>query len=117
METRLMLLAVATALAMPIGAGSTQSAGGGLLVTPDNVTRAKNDGTTTYKLNVPGNVPVDAFWSVIVYDETGHLQKNQYDAYSLNSVTAKSNTDGSVAVQCRRLRWHPCGHPCRQRVC
>ena len=45
------------------------------------------------------NVPVDAFWSVIVYDETGHLQKNQYDAYSLNSVTAKSNTDGSVAVQ------------------
>src|SRR5258705_2237603 len=28
--------------------------------------------------------PVDAFWSIIVYDATGHLQKNRYDAYSLN---------------------------------
>ena len=28
-------------------------------------------------------MPVDAFWSVIVYDTTGHLQKNRYDAYSL----------------------------------
>lgn len=64
-----------------------------------SVTLAKNDGATTYKLNVPGNVPVDAFWSVIVYDATGHLQKNQYDAYSLNSVTAKKNSDGAVAVQ------------------
>jgi hypothetical protein len=42
---------------------------------------------------------VDAFWSVIVYDATGHLQKNQYDAYSFNSITAKKNTDGSVVVQ------------------
>ena len=33
-----------------------------------NVTPAKNDGKTIYKLNVPGNVPVDAFWSVIVYE-------------------------------------------------
>ncbi len=49
-----------------------------------NVTPSKNDGATTYKLNVPGDVPVDAFWSIIVYDATGHLQKNRYDAYSLN---------------------------------
>jgi hypothetical protein len=64
-----------------------------------NITPSKNDGATTYNLNVPGNVPVDAFWSVIVYDATGHLQKNQHDAYSLNSVTAKKSADGSVAVQ------------------
>ena len=64
-----------------------------------NVTPAKNDGATTYKLNVPASVPVDAFWSVIVYDATGHLQKNQYDAYSLNSVTARKNADGVVAIQ------------------
>jgi PQQ-like domain/Protein of unknown function (DUF1214) len=49
-----------------------------------NVTPSKNDGATTYKLNVPGDVPVDALWSIIVYDATGHLQKNRYDAYSLN---------------------------------
>jgi hypothetical protein len=64
-----------------------------------NVAPANNDGKTIYKLNVPGNVPVDAFWSVIVYDATGHLQKNQYGAYSLNSVTAKKNADGGVAIQ------------------
>jgi hypothetical protein len=64
-----------------------------------NVTPAKNDGPTTYKLNVPDDVPVDGFWSVIVYDATGHLQKNQYNAYSFNSVTAKKNPDGSVAIQ------------------
>jgi hypothetical protein len=64
-----------------------------------NVTPAKNDGASIYTLNIPGNVPVDAFWSVIVYDATGHLQKNQYDAYSLNNITAKKATDGSVAVQ------------------
>ena len=64
-----------------------------------NVTPNKNDGNTVYRLTVPVKVPVDAFWSVTVYDADGHLQKNQYDAYSLNSVTAKKSTDGSVAVQ------------------
>jgi hypothetical protein len=64
-----------------------------------NVTPAKNDGMTTYQLTVPGHVPVDAFWSVIVYDATGHLQKNPYNAYSLNSVTVKKSADGAVAVQ------------------
>ena len=81
---------------------ATSSAWGG---NPDNdaiylnVTPSKNDGTAVYKLNVPGKVPVNAFWSVIVYDAEGHLHKNQYDAYSLNSITAKKNTDGSVAIQ------------------
>lgn len=64
-----------------------------------NVTPAKNDGSTVYKLNVPAKVPVNAFWSVTVYDAEGHLQKNQYNAYSLNSVTAKKNADGTVSVQ------------------
>ena len=64
-----------------------------------NVTPAKNDGAAIYKLNVPAKVPVDAFWSVSVYDETGHFRKNQYNAYSFNSVTAKKSADGSVAIQ------------------
>ena len=29
----------------------------------------------------------------------GRFQKNPYDAYSLNSITAKKNADGSVAIQ------------------
>nr|WP_249140080.1 MULTISPECIES: DUF1254 domain-containing protein [Bradyrhizobium] len=63
-----------------------------------NITPAKNDGTTVYKLNVK-DVPVDGFWSVSVYDEKGYYEKNQYDAYSLNNLTAKRNFDGSIAVQ------------------
>jgi len=64
-----------------------------------NVTPSKNNSATIYKLNVPAKVPVNAFWSVTVYDSEGHFQKNQYDAYSLNSMTGKKNGDGSVAIQ------------------
>ena len=63
-----------------------------------NVTPARNDGTTVYRLNVK-NVPVDGFWSVTVYNERGRILKNSLDAYSLNSITAKKGTDGAVAVQ------------------
>jgi hypothetical protein len=62
-------------------------------------TPAKNDGHTIYKLNVPGNVPVDGFWSVTLYNAEGYLQKNDLNAYSLNNITAKKGPDGSVAVQ------------------
>jgi hypothetical protein len=64
-----------------------------------NVTPKKNDGTAIYRLTVPPKVPVNAFWSVTVYDSEGHLKKNQYDAYSLNSITAKKSPDGSAAIQ------------------
>jgi hypothetical protein len=33
-------------------------------------------------------VPVDGFWSITVYDAEGRFQKNAYDAYSLNNITA-----------------------------
>ena len=59
----------------------------------------RNDGNTIYKLNVPANVPVDAFWSISLYDAKGYFEKNPYDAYSLNSITAEKGPDGSVAVQ------------------
>jgi hypothetical protein len=59
---------------------------------------AKNDGKTIYKLHV-NDVPVDAFWSVTVYNAAGYFEKNQYDAYSLNSITAKKAADGSVEIQ------------------
>ena len=64
-----------------------------------NVTPTGNDGRAIYKLDVPGNVPVNAFWSITVYDATGHFQKNDLNAYSLNSITAMKSADGAVAVQ------------------
>ena len=44
-------------------------------------------------------MPVDAFWSISVYNAKGYFQKNEHNAYSLNSVTAKKNDDGSFAIQ------------------
>jgi len=64
-----------------------------------NITPEKNDGATVYRLTVPKNVPVIAFWSVIVYDSEGLLQKNRYNSYSVSSITAKKNVDGSVPIQ------------------
>jgi hypothetical protein len=62
------------------------------------VTPARNDGKTVYRLDVP-NVPVDAFWSISVYNAEGYFQKNDLDAYSLNNLTARRGRDGSVTVQ------------------
>jgi hypothetical protein len=63
-----------------------------------NITPGKNDGTTIYKLTVK-DAPVDGFWSVSVYNADGYYQKNEYNAYTLNNLTAKRNEDGSIAIQ------------------
>ena len=63
------------------------------------ITPMQNDGKTIYRMLVPGDVPVDAFWSVSVYNAQGYFEPNSYGAYSLNSITAKRNPDGSVPVQ------------------
>ncbi len=58
----------------------------------------QNDGKTVYRLKV-GHVPVKSFWSVSVYNADGYFQKNPYDAYSLNNLTAKKSDDGSIDIQ------------------
>jgi hypothetical protein len=63
-----------------------------------NVTPARNDGTTVYKLSVK-DVPVDAFWSVSVYNAEGYYEKNPYDAYSLNNLTAGKSSGGAIDIQ------------------
>jgi hypothetical protein len=63
-----------------------------------NVTPKQNGGKTVYKLTVK-DVPVDAFWSVSVYNKEGYFDKNEHNAYTLNNLTAKKNDDGSVTVQ------------------
>ncbi|AAY95733.1 DUF1254 domain-containing protein [Pseudomonas protegens] len=57
-----------------------------------------NDGKTVYRLKVE-QVPVKSFWSVSVYNADGYFQKNPYDAYSLNNLTAKKSADGSIVIQ------------------
>ena len=63
-----------------------------------NVVPAKNDGNTVYRLNVK-DVPVDGFWSISVYNAKGYFEPNPQNAYTLNSITAKANADGSIPVQ------------------
>jgi hypothetical protein len=63
-----------------------------------NVTPAGNDGQQAYALSVK-DVPVDGFWSVSLYNADGFFQKNEYDAYSLNNVTAKKGEDGAIAIR------------------
>jgi hypothetical protein len=58
----------------------------------------KNDGQTVYKLRVE-DVPVNAFWSVSVYNAAGYFEKNAYNAYSLNNITAKKDSDGAITIQ------------------
>jgi hypothetical protein len=55
-----------------------------------------NDGTTPYVLNVK-DVPVDGFWSVIVYNAHGFYEAPE-NAISVNNVTGKRNKDGSMTV-------------------
>ena len=64
-----------------------------------NVTPAKNDGKTVHKLTVQGNVPVDGFWSISLYNAQGYFEKNDQNAYSINNITAKKDADGSVTIQ------------------
>jgi hypothetical protein len=59
---------------------------------------AENDGTTSYQLTV-GQVPVDAFWSVTVYNKDGYFTPNPQNAYSLNNITAQRGADGKVTIQ------------------
>lgn len=58
----------------------------------------ENDGKTIYRMTVK-DVPVDAFWSVCVYNAQGFFEKNAAEAYVVNSLTAKKNDDGSVTIQ------------------
>jgi len=64
----------------------------------DGMFPKNNDGKMMHILHVK-DVPVDGFWSVSVYNEKGFFEKNDRGAYSINNLTAKKETDGSVTIQ------------------
>ena len=56
-----------------------------------------NDGKIPHSVTVQ-DVPVNAFWSVTVYNADGYLEKNEFGRNSINNVTAKPNSDGSYTL-------------------
>jgi hypothetical protein len=51
-----------------------------------------------YELTVK-DVPVDAFWSISLYNAEGFFQPNSRNRNSVNSITAVPNSDGSTTVR------------------
>jgi hypothetical protein len=62
------------------------------------VAEAPNLPVGAYQLTAK-DVPVDAFWSVSLYNAAGFFEQNSLGAYSVNSVTGVKNDDGSVTVR------------------
>lgn len=56
-----------------------------------------NDGKTPYAVTAK-DVPVDAFWSITVYNSEGYLEANDIGRNSYNNFTAKPNDDGSFTI-------------------
>lgn len=51
-----------------------------------------------YKIEVPADVPVNAFWSISLYNARGFFEPNSQNAYNVNSVSGHRNDDGSMTV-------------------
>jgi hypothetical protein len=63
----------------------------------DTVTPKQNDGKTPQVLTVK-DVPVDAFWSVSLYNKDGYYEKNPSGVYVINDRNADTDPDGSITI-------------------
>ena len=65
------------------------------MYTMDSV--AKNDGQTPHAITVK-DVPVNAFWSITIYNADGYLEANDRGVNSYNNISAQPNDDGSYTI-------------------
>ena len=76
------------------------AAGSQYLWTPRDATGAFLDGGRRYRLRVPPNIPVKAFWSVVAYDaDSRSILRNDQPFPSVSSYTSPVvNADGSIDI-------------------
>jgi len=63
-----------------------------------SITPPADAGQAAYRMRL-GEVPVDGFWSVTVYNADGFMQANDRNLYALNNVTARRGADGVTTLQ------------------
>lgn len=85
----------------------TAAGWGGLPSTEATYMGAPGQPAGHYEL-VMKDVPVDAFWSISIYNAEGFFAPNDLGAYSVNSVTGVRDDDGAIRV---RLGDFPPGTP------
>ena len=82
----------------PISASNAWGPGSSISSTSRTRTAENYDGSKTYRLHVPPDVPIEQYWSLTAYDRETHALIKNVDRASRasNNTEVKKNADGSV---------------------
>lgn len=76
----------------------TAAGWGGLPLSEARYLNVSGGAPGAHRIVVPAHVPVDGFWSISMYNRDGFFEANDLGVYSVNSVTAEREADGTTIV-------------------